>query len=103
MTSRLKNDSSNPPGRSILLKILKLWKKVNQEATKFGGHSLSGFKVATANMVVWDKNPPPPVRNRVKIKIILKPGIHCKRKLWDWLKAKGFGTHPSPTVAAPGF
>ena len=38
-----------------------------QEVTKFGSHSLSGFKVAVNTMVLWDKSPPP-VGNRVKRK-----------------------------------
>ena len=31
-------------------------KKVKQEVTKFGSHSLSGFRVAAKTLVVWDKN-----------------------------------------------
>ena len=59
MSSRLKNDCSNPPGRSILLKFYQIVaKKRKQEVTKFGSHSLSGFRVAANTMVVWDKNPP---------------------------------------------
>ena len=41
-------------------------KKVKEEITKFGSHSLSGFRVAADTLVVWNKNsPPPPVANRV--------------------------------------
>ena len=61
MTSRLKNDCSNPPGKSILLKFSQIVaKKYKQEVTKFGSHSLSSFRVAANTMVVWDKNRPPP-------------------------------------------
>ena len=35
-------------------------KRSKQEVTKFGSHSLSGFRVAANNVVVWDKNPTPP-------------------------------------------
>ena len=68
MTSRLKNDCSNPPGKSILLKFSQIVaKRLKQEVTKFGSHSLSGFKVAANTMVVWDKNLTPSlVGNRVK-------------------------------------
>ena len=67
MTSRLKNDCSNPPGRSILLTFSQIVaKRSKQEVTKFGSHSLSDFRVAADTMVMWDKNPPPPVGNRVK-------------------------------------
>ena len=38
-----------------------------QEVTKFVSHSLSGFRVAADNLVVWDKStPPPPIDNRLK-------------------------------------
>ena len=67
MTSRLKNDCSNPPGQSILLKFSHIVEKgQEEEVTKFGSHSLSGFRVAACTLVVWDENPPPPVGNRVK-------------------------------------
>ena len=67
MTSRLKNDCSNPPGRSILLTFFQIVaKRQKQEVPKFGSHSLHGFRVAANTMVVWGKNPPPPpVGNRV--------------------------------------
>ena len=61
----LKNDCSNPPELSILLKLSQIVaKRYKEEVTKFRSHSLSGFRVAANNMVVWDKNPP--VGNRVK-------------------------------------
>ena len=67
MTFRLRNDCSNPPGRSILLKFFQIVaKRYKQEVTKFGSHSLSGFRVAANTVVVWDKNPLP-VGNRVKV------------------------------------
>ena len=60
MSSCLKNDGSNPPGRSILLKFSQIMeKRLEQEVTKFGSHGLSGFRVAANTMVVWDKNPSP--------------------------------------------
>ena len=63
MSSRLKNDCSNTPGRSILLKVSQIVaKRKKQEVTKFGSHSLSGFRVAANTMAVWDKNPPSPRR-----------------------------------------
>ena len=72
MTSSLRNDCSNTPGTSILLKFSQIVaKRKKQEVTKFGSHSLSGFRVAANTMVVWDKYlPPPPIGNRVKFKFI---------------------------------
>ena len=59
MTSHLKNDCSNPPWQIDFAKIFSnCGKKVKQEVTKFGSHSLNGFRVAANTMVVWDKNPP---------------------------------------------
>ena len=61
MSSRLKNDCSNPPWLIGFAKISQIAaKRYQQEVTKFGSHSLSGFRVAANTMVVWDKNPPPP-------------------------------------------
>ena len=75
MTSRLKNDCSNPPGRSILLKFSQIVaKRQKQDVTKFGSHSVSGFRVAANVMVVWDKNPPLPIGNRVKRLLLLAAG-----------------------------
>ena len=74
MSSRLKNDCSNPPGRLILLKFSQIVaKRQKQEVTKFRSHSLSGFRVAANNTVVWDKNP---VGNRVKFLMFKK---HCHK------------------------
>ena len=56
----LKNDCSNLPELSILPIFSQIVaKRYKQEVTKFGSHSLSSFRVAANNMVVWDKNPPP--------------------------------------------
>ena len=83
MTSRLKIDCSNPSGQSMLLKfsqiVPKRWK---QEVTKFGSHSLSGFRVAANTMVVGDKNPSlPPVGIRVKLSFHFNPILP-----WGWGK-----------------
>ena len=69
MTSRLKNNCINHPRKSILLKFSQIVaKRLKQEVTKLGSHSLSGFRVAADTMVVWDKNAPrPPPGNRVHL------------------------------------
>ena len=55
-----KNDCSNP-WRIDFGKIFSTCgKKVKKEVTKFGSHSLSGFRVTADTLVVWDKIPPPP-------------------------------------------
>ena len=56
------NDDNNSPGKSILLKFSQIVAKMvkKQRVTKFGSHSLSGFRVAPNTFAVWDKNPPPP-------------------------------------------
>ena len=64
MASRLKNDCSSTPGKSILLKFLRLWQYGKNNVTKFGSHGLSGFTVAANTVVVWNKDPLP-VGNRV--------------------------------------
>ena len=65
MSSCLKNDCSISHGQSILLTFSQIVAKMyKQEVTKFGSHSLSGFRVAANTRVVRDKNPP--VGNRVK-------------------------------------
>ena len=67
MTSCLKYDCSNPLGQSILIKFYQIvGKNYKQEVTYFGSPSLSGFRLAANTLVVWDKNLPPPVDNRVK-------------------------------------
>ena len=77
MTSRLKNDCSNPRGRSILQIFFQIVaKRYKQEVTKFGSLSLSGFRVAANNLVVWDKNLP--VSNRVKVET-------KNRDIFSWL------------------
>ena len=60
MTSHLKNDCSNPLEIDFAKIFSNCDKKEKQEVTKFGSHSLSGFRVAANTMVVWDKKPPPP-------------------------------------------
>ena len=63
---------ATPPGKSILLKFSQiLEKRQKKEVTKFGSHSLSGFRVAANTMVVWDKNPP--VGNRDKMTYACHP------------------------------
>ena len=65
MTSRLKMTVATPGG-SILLKFSQLVaKNYKQEVTKFGTHSLSGFRVAADTLVVLDKNPV--IGSRVKL------------------------------------
>ena len=51
MTSRLENDFSNPPGNIEFANIFSnCGKKLKQKVTKFGSHSLSGFRVAANTM-----------------------------------------------------
>ena len=53
----------NNKGKQTLADFVYCGKNVKQEVTKFGSHSLSGFRVAANILVVWDKNPS--VGNRV--------------------------------------
>ena len=54
MTSRLKNDCCNASWRIDFGKISQIvTKRLKQEVTKSGSHSLSGYRVAANTLVVW--------------------------------------------------
>ena len=67
------------PCLSILIKFSQIAaKRLKQKVTKFGSHSLSGFRVAADILVVWDKNPTP-IGNRVKGLQAQPPPPSCNR------------------------
>ena len=79
MTSRLKIDCSNPR-KSYFAKISSdCAKKVKKyEVAKFGKHMLCSFRLAANILVVYDKNPIPPLPegNRAKKGTIFINGGH---------------------------